>query len=546
MTQDRLSRLGCSLLRDDFQDPFGFGRAILEDLVPRLSFTLPSVNAAAAAVGAYYELQTSPSSSNNNERLAAGQYELATRLTQQDLLTQPYGSTPLLVGCMLLAFTELLLRRRQYALMHLRGAYKILELRSRVTNTESTLTTDSSSSRDTAFGRLNCNMPVSKKGEEDLELLFRSFDVQTAIYSDGNRAPDTKPAPIDMMGHSSLVVAGDVHSLDAHLVSALHACYHFTSFASSYTDPPTPLIPQYLLIEQGRHIGVLKCLLKIIDNNVLLPGIISSSTGENQQALKKKNVHMLMLRNLCLSTIMYTSTVLNQYETAWDIYADDFQQIVTNAEIILDSREGLRENLTRQPPAVFKFIPSLGVCQPLYQTALRYRHPIWRRRAIRCLRRAGREGPWVGELLAAVTERAAEIEENGRENSGFRWGNGGIGNFRSQEAEGITGVTVAQGTVLSATIPERARIRLCRMAENNGSLDGKLWLNASRGVTKVKYTRCRDVEKMYAAATTTGPKREGIYDMEERKQHWEEWSEILEFESDKPFKLLWSQGETGE
>ena len=255
LTQDRLSRLGCSLLRDDFQNPFAPGRAILEGLVPQLNLTLPSVNAAAAAVGAYYELQTSPSSNNNsNERVAAGQYELATRLTQQELLTQPYGSTPLLVGCMLLAFAELLLRRRQNALMHLRGAYKILELQSRGTNTESTLTTDSSSSRDIPLGRLNCNMPTSKKGEDDLALLFRSFDVQTAFYSDGTRAPDTKPAPIDMMGHSSLVVAEDVHSLDAQVVSAIHACYHFTSFAWSYSDLPShSSVPPHRTRASHRH-----------------------------------------------------------------------------------------------------------------------------------------------------------------------------------------------------------------------------------------------------------------------------------------------------
>ncbi|KAK2755033.1 hypothetical protein FQN54_006561 [Arachnomyces sp. PD_36] len=500
LTQERLSRLGCSLLRDGLEKTFYFDSVILNDLVPKMIFTLPSVNAAAAALGAYYELQTSPSPDNNNERLAAAHYALAVRLTREDLLTQSQGSTPLLAGCMLLAFVELLLRRRQYALLHLRGAYKILGIRSREKSTESLLTAD-------------CDTRASSKGKDDLDeltLLFRSFDLQTATYSDGTRPPDTEPSHIDILGHYSMAAAEDIHSLDAQVISAIHSCYYFISLASSYTGLPASLIPNNLTIEQGRHIATLKFLLKTVDLSFSALEGISPGTEGNRRQVLKNYIHKLMLRNLCMSAIIYISTILNPYETSWDAFADDFRQIITNAEAILDRRDDLQKQSPTPPKrASFKFIPSLG--------------------------RAGREGPWVGDLLAAVTERAVEVEEKGV-----------IGNFGSKGADEVDGCSASQETVLSVIVPERSRIRLVRMAENNGSLNGNLWLTASSGVTKVRYTRCRDVVKMLATAATTpttGPKRESVYDMEACKQYWEVWSDILQFESGKPFKLIWSEGE---
>jgi hypothetical protein len=44
-------------------------------------------------------------------------------------------------------------------------------------------------------------------------------------------------------------------------------------------------------------------------------------------------------------------------------------------------------------------------------TAIKYRHSARRRQAVELLRSTGLEGPWDGELLAAVASRAIEIEE---------------------------------------------------------------------------------------------------------------------------------------
>ncbi len=52
-----------------------------------------------------------------------------------------------------------------------------------------------------------------------------------------------------------------------------------------------------------------------------------------------------------------------------------------------------------------------GILQPLFFTAIKYRHSAWRRNAIQLLRKVGREGPWDGSLLAVVAARATKVEE---------------------------------------------------------------------------------------------------------------------------------------
>ena len=540
LEQARLSHVGSSILCDGLHKKFAFGCETLEYLIPQLIYTLPSVNAAAAALGAYYELQTLPSPDNCREQLATSQYQLAIRRTRQDLLTEPHGSTALLVGCMLLSFTELLLRRRKGALLHLRGAFKILELRGKSESTVPDLTSNNfSPADDLSFRPLPVNTPFPKEAEDDLVMLFRTFDIQIASYSDNNN-PNIQPAPNHAMD-PSLSPADDIYGLGRHVVSAVHASYHFTSFAVSYTDLPATAVPRYLLIEQGRHIGALKHLLKVIDREVL-----PMMDRDTEPQPSPKHMHALMLRNLCLSTLMHTSRILDPYETSYDSHGEDFQQIVLNAETVLNSHE--QGTHTMSSLSAFKFTPSLGLNHPLYMTALKYRHPLWRRRAIRCLRRTGREGPWVGELLAAVAERVAEIEEYGRE-SGLG-SNGNESRLRPGllDDEGTSPGT--QDTGLATAIPERARICLCRSIENNGSFYGGLWLTATRGITRVKYTRRRrDVENLPVRVAAGVPPRyssrvgnggENPCDTE-LQQYFEEWHEYLQFEAGQPAKLLWSE-----
>ena len=128
--QERLARLGCSILAQDRYKDLGSGMLIWNQLLPQLSHAIPCVNAAAAALGAIYESTLLPGASSwTSNRSAAMQYGAAIRHVQREVSSQLHGPVPLLLCCALLAFVELLRRRQSAALMHLQGALRLLSSR---------------------------------------------------------------------------------------------------------------------------------------------------------------------------------------------------------------------------------------------------------------------------------------------------------------------------------------------------------------------------------------------------------------------------------
>jgi hypothetical protein len=75
--QGRLSKLGCRILaHDPLQDESSYSRCVWEYLLPQLSHAIPTVNAAAAAFGAFYELRVMPKT-DWLQSTATKQYEIA-------------------------------------------------------------------------------------------------------------------------------------------------------------------------------------------------------------------------------------------------------------------------------------------------------------------------------------------------------------------------------------------------------------------------------------------------------------------------------------
>jgi hypothetical protein len=58
-----------------------------------------------------------------------------------------------------------------------------------------------------------------------------------------------------------------------------------------------------------------------------------------------------------------------------------------------------------------RFTTKPKLIQPLFLTAFKYRHPLYRRGAIALLSIAGRESRWSGRREARVTSRIMELEE---------------------------------------------------------------------------------------------------------------------------------------
>jgi hypothetical protein len=117
--QERLAYLACSILAQGTYRDLGAFTLIWDRLLPQLNHAIPSVNAAAAALGAIYESTLLPSSTVS-KRSASLHYGIAIRHVQQDVISQFHGPVPLLLSCALLSFVEILRGRQYNALMYCR------------------------------------------------------------------------------------------------------------------------------------------------------------------------------------------------------------------------------------------------------------------------------------------------------------------------------------------------------------------------------------------------------------------------------------------
>ena len=248
--QDRLARLGCSVLGHNAFTHFGSSSSVLEILLPQLTNAIHSVNVAATALGAVCELQNaSMHTSRDPETSAASFYLTALRAVQHDLRAQPHGPVPLIVVCMLLACIEVLLHRQQDALLHLRGAFQLIKERRNA--------------------RAPNSLPASQAGvvdtgtfDDDLELLFRTLDFQTTsfalILNPEIPPPTVSPTTVSM---------SNLCSARINLVLAVHASYHFTARAYKLRYCPR-LVRGELLVEQGRHIAQLSLWLEMFERAI--------------------------------------------------------------------------------------------------------------------------------------------------------------------------------------------------------------------------------------------------------------------------------------
>lgn len=391
LEQERLARLGCSILAQDTYRDLGSGTSIWNRLLPQLSNAIPSVKAAAAALGAIYEsTMLKCASCSISKRRAAGFYGNAIHHVQRDVLSQLHGPVPLLLSCALLAFVELLRRRQFNALIHLQGALRLLRSRDQLL----IQARPNDSAGATAFDATDATDVASTGLEDNLTLMFMTLDIQKASYALG-QPPELSVSPQEPLQPKPSNIP-DTRTAELQLVRLIHSCYHFTSQASHCKYLPRATIPPDLVFEQGRHIAKLSLWLNTLNQVILTSHDPSTDTYH----------HALVLRSQCLSTLVYLSTILSPHECSYDVHAPHFQRVIQDAATVL-AQDSVLSSPLRQ------FRPCPGIVQPLFFTAIKYRHSHWRRQAIEQLRRSGREGPFDGKLLAALASRVVEIEEYG-------------------------------------------------------------------------------------------------------------------------------------
>ena len=385
LEQERLSRLGCQVVACDAFHHFGsLGSCVLSTLIPQFSCAIPSVNAATAALGSVYSLQLcSPDARPHSEAQATQRYLYAIQVLQEDLREQRYGPLPLLMACTLLCFSELIMHKPDNALLHLMGAYKLLEELQ-------------------VKGRIEGSDDGSHHKNDDLKeavaLMFRFFDYEACTFA-LPRPPDLPALEEPLTVHSMT----NVGAAWATLIPRIHASYHTISRFCEYKYCPQ-LAPREAFLEQGRHIGQLTLWLEMLDHD-LLPQLTSLLDTVPSPAL----AHALILRITCLTTLIVMSTFLTAEETVFDTQASRFQQIVTDASRVLASKHHNPHPITLASGP--RFTPGPGVIYPLIIVGAKYRNSKWRHRALDMLRCCGREGPYFGPRAAKVVQHIIDVEE---------------------------------------------------------------------------------------------------------------------------------------
>ena len=543
--QHLLSQLGTRLLTFDSFGSFGASGIVLDSLIPQLCHTFPSVHAVAMALGAAYDLHTSSASSSPlDEVFVASLYQTSLRAISRDLATQQHGPIPFMMMCFMLCLTEVFLQQEPNALFHLQCAFKLLQDR-RDTRLASCL------------AQFNNKIDLSSP-EDDIEIVFRTLDFHTCSYalSKTPYIPAISLPPV-------LQSITDLSSANTTLVQLVHACYEFTSMAYKWKYRPSVSPP--MSFQQGRLIAHLLTWLEQF-NLIILPTLSREDANSSRVNLYCK---ALTLRMTALSTLIYLSCILSPLETAYDIHASHFQQIITDGKVVLTSRHRELDYIMDRASRP-RFTNGPGLIQPLFQSALKYRHPVHRRHAIALLSLAGREGPWSGPREARITSRIMELEEagasdylvalNGAQSRGPKAGAGAAATSKvgpiptlepvpvaDQIVSGFTTRTIDAQAVISGRLITESQERTFGSAKSTGLADivESVRINsmgmepATKGSQPsnrviVRIFRCWDMEALLAFPCGHGIGQS--LDMESHSQgpckdnpNWEMRQEVLEF-----------------
>ncbi|CVK85642.1 uncharacterized protein FMAN_06771 [Fusarium mangiferae] len=417
--------------------------------VPQMIHSIPAVQAAAAAFGASYN--------EHMLRLQEGvattrHYHQALKLVQNEVSNLRNGALPCMVACLLMAFTETLQQRSDRGYMHLQGALAVMAAR----------------------GNIGAESPIVALG---LATLFEKLNLHSVTYATSLDVPLTgesnKP--------SSVLV-----SPDRALYSILHASYRFISSALPYKYAHPTQIPPDLLIEQGRCRGNLQ---QWLSSNQLNPQY-SISDPQNEQ--------LLVLRMQCYTALIYVSNTLQPFETAYDSYALEFQEIIASAKAVLDIRSS-----DKSSDSLPMFTPEMGIIQPLFFATLKYRNSFWRKQALGLLQKSGREGPWCGAIEAQILEVVIAAEENT------------LDNLSSTFNE-------PQSSMPSTDVLEQQRVHLCLVQDYLDRRYESITLDKGAGsparFAKVQLCKCRDLKGMLSDETRA-PRKDFWAD----ERYWDTW-----------------------
>ncbi len=313
------------------------------------------------------------------------QYGLALRLLQLELNQPEPQYAPVLIISTLLAASETIQARQKGALAHVLGAFGIFMNRQ---NESKLLLSTTGSSPGKPQGGLPTNII------DMLEHMCLSIDLLVATFTWGE-APNLPPQTFCEASFSPR----DVDGLCRELPKLLHASMHFVAEASKDMLKESASLTLDLVFKQSSMIGSLQKWLTSFSELV---------ESDNAKGRRPRYRHLRLLKAQCLSMFLAVSNVKATSQVSWDKFGLEFEEIIQCAEVVLGEAG---HHLTSTKSSLQPFCPSLGIIQPLFFVARKYRHSVVRRRAISLLRLTGFEGPFSGDFEADLAIRFVEIEE---------------------------------------------------------------------------------------------------------------------------------------
>ncbi|RSL39251.1 hypothetical protein CEP53_014196 [Fusarium sp. AF-6] len=436
-------------------------------IVPQLTHSVPSVQAAVEAFGACYKEYVLRSDSTTPGLETTKRYIKALKLAQLDLSTMQHGPLPCMIACLLLASTEAIQQRLYSGHVHLNGALALMASHSSEEATQE----------------------AAPMIDKEYVSLFRKLDLHIATYAIGV-APHLPPQPP--------ITAEDLLSgpPDQSLSRVLHSGYHFISAAYVYKYTSRRIIPPELLIEQGRQLSNMRQWLEYNQ-------VPSTDTCGQDESL-------LVLRTQCLAALVYASCVLEPRETAYDSFGPEFEEIVTLVEALPPNTQPDHNLQHGDLSTLLSYTPEMGIIHPLYFVARKYRHRRWRRRALSLLIKSGREGPWCGEIEGAAASSLIRAEE-------------GLAYKTSLDLVGPEDADMDD----PINIPERNRVHVSGPVAVNDQENefGTVESNqmSHKRLTMVHTFRCCDIEAMLR-----DDGHQPRHHPWKGSTHWEEWMDPLE------------------
>lgn len=250
--------------------------------------------------------------------------------------------------------------------------------------------------------------------QNELDVLFRVFaryDIQACTFS----KPRAEALSLHLSSQPPPFM--NLAEVKIHLDNLLISVYQFIKCnLPKYRYWEASSVPSEWLVRRNEAIYTFEAWLTSIESFLqdpspnLNPAAPTTNTSLILPPHEAKTLLGLRMQ-VKVALIILKTSIASPTETAFDVFLPDFVEIVTRIEDLADSLS-LPEAAPLDNEST-AFTMELGIIHPLFIVATKCRDQVVRRRAIKALKRGGREGVWEGPVVAVVAEWVMGIEEAG-------------------------------------------------------------------------------------------------------------------------------------